>query len=449
MVKRLASTAFLQYERSVAPAEKRSCRSRLLQLGLLLLAFLAPSAASAHPMGFGTAEVVLSEKRYRVELVLDAPPEAVEERTADEKLAYEALLAQQLSEMFAMKFDGKVSSASVKILAVGTGATAIDVARITGPVPPTARQLVIGVGTQIGDLGVEIRGGALSATLRGLISKGEESAPIDLTGSGDNSDWSQATPKLATERRPVTAAAASSAGPASSGAADAVRSDGAPEARKPVDVGFGAMFRLGLRHIVPSGLDHVLFIIGLLLLNSAEPGHLRWFRRLGLQLTLFTLAHSVTLALGALGYVNAPPAIIEPLIALSIVYVGLEPLLADFSRHDPVGPRERRAASRRALTSPRSRWLPSRRTLVVLIFGLLHGLGFASVLAARGLSEGLLVRSLLAFNLGVEFGQLLVASAFAAVVFRLREHERYFRFVVLPCGLGISVIALVWFFERI
>ena len=145
---------------------------------------------------------------------------------------------------------------------------------------------------------------------------------------------------------------------------------------------------VGFEHILPMGLDHILFVLGLFFL-STRLGPLLW------QVSAFTLAHTVTLALGALGYVNIPGSIVEPIIAASIVYVAVENIFAH-SLH---------------------RWRP----VVIFIFGLLHGLGFASVLGEFGLPESQFIPALVGFNIGVEFGQLtVIAIAFLLVVLAQR-----------------------------
>ncbi len=138
---------------------------------------------------------------------------------------------------------------------------------------------------------------------------------------------------------------------------------------------FAGYIPVGFDHILPKGLDHILFVLGLFFL-SIRLGPLLW------QVSAFTLAHTVTLALGALGLVNVPGSIVEPLIAASIVYVAVENIFA------------------RGLT----KWRPA----VIFGFGLLHGLGFASVLGEFGLPEDQFVPALIGFNVGVEVGQLTV-----------------------------------------
>src|SRR5204863_203110 len=132
---------------------------------------------------------------------------------------------------------------------------------------------------------------------------------------------------------------------------------------------------LGYTHILPRGLDHVLFVLGIFLL-AVQLRAVLW------QVSAFTIAHTITLALTAYGVVSLPPRIVEPLIALSIVYVAVE----------------------NVFTSKLHAWRP----LVVFCFGLLHGMGFAGVLTDIGLPRSEFVPALLAFNAGVELGQLTV-----------------------------------------
>lgn len=140
---------------------------------------------------------------------------------------------------------------------------------------------------------------------------------------------------------------------------------------------------VGFDHIVPLGLDHILFVLGLFFL-SVRLAPLLW------QVSAFTLAHTVTLAMGAMGVVTIPGSIVEPLIAASIVFVAVENI--------------------------RSSGLSPWRPVVVFVFGLLHGLGFASVLGDFGLPEEQFVPALLGFNVGVEVGQLFVIIAAFALV---------------------------------
>jgi hypothetical protein len=175
-------------------------------------------------------------------------------------------------------------------------------------------------------------------------------------------------------------------------------------------------FVLGVTHIVPKGLDHVLFVLGLFLLGS------RW-RSVLWQVSAFTLAHSITLGLSMYGLIGAPPSIVEPLIALSIAYVAIENMvLAD---------------------------LRPWRVALVFAFGLLHGMGFAGVLTELGLPRGEFVTALVTFNAGVEAGQLLVIATAFALVGWLRATGVYRRLVVVPASLAIACVAVYWTIERL
>ncbi|MEL6295378.1 MAG: HupE/UreJ family protein [Pseudomonadota bacterium] len=189
---------------------------------------------------------------------------------------------------------------------------------------------------------------------------------------------------------------------------------------------------VGFDHILPKGLDHILFVLGLFLL-SMRIGPLLW------QVTAFTLAHTVTLALGALGWVTISASIVEPLIAASIVYVAVENIFA--------------------------RRLHAWRPAVVFGFGLLHGLGFASVLSEFGLPDAQFIPALVGFNIGVELGQLaVIAMAAIVLVFATRlasyadlpseelvvtDYPVMFRAVSLSGSLMIAAIGAYWVVERV
>ena len=174
---------------------------------------------------------------------------------------------------------------------------------------------------------------------------------------------------------------------------------------------------IGFQHIVPKGLDHILFVVGLFLLSPR-------LRALSWQVTGFTLAHSVTLALGIYGLVSVPAAIVEPLIAASIVFVAVENLFTDRLH----------------------RWRP----VAVFTFGLLHGLGFAGVLTEVGLPQAQFVTGLIGFNLGVELGQLtVIAACFLGVGLWFRHRHWYRRAIAMPASLAVAVVATFWFVERI
>ena len=174
---------------------------------------------------------------------------------------------------------------------------------------------------------------------------------------------------------------------------------------------------VGFIHIVPKGLDHILFVLGLFLLS-------RDMRPLLIQVTTFTVAHSITLALSLYGVLDLPPSIVEPLIALSIAYVAVEDIF--LNRLSP--------------------WRP----FVVFAFGLLHGLGFAGVLTELGLPRGEFVEALIGFNVGVEGGQLaVILAAYLAVGLWGLPEKTYRRAVVIPASLVIAVVGLYWTVERV
>lgn len=179
----------------------------------------------------------------------------------------------------------------------------------------------------------------------------------------------------------------------------------------------GRYLELGFTHILPKGLDHILFVLGLFLLSA------RW-KPLLAQVTAFTAAHTITLALTIYGVLSLSPAIVEPLIAASIVYVAAENIL----------------------TAELKPW----RVFVVFGFGLLHGMGFAGVLNEVGLPRSEFLTALLAFNAGVELGQLtVIALAFLAAGLWFRKRAWYRRAIVVPASTLIALTGLYWTVERV
>ena len=174
---------------------------------------------------------------------------------------------------------------------------------------------------------------------------------------------------------------------------------------------------LGFTHIVPLGVDHILFVLGLFLLSVR-------IRPLLVQVTAFTIAHTVTLALGLYGVVQVSPAIVEPLIAISIVYVAVENLL----------------------TPKLTVWRP----FVVFGFGLLHGLGFAGVLREIGLPRDDFLTGLISFNVGVELGQLAVITiAWFATGLWFRTRPWYRARIVYPGSAAIALVGAYWTVQRV
>jgi hydrogenase/urease accessory protein HupE len=176
-------------------------------------------------------------------------------------------------------------------------------------------------------------------------------------------------------------------------------------------------FSLGFTHILPKGLDHILFVVGLFLLST------KW-RSVLLQVSTFTLAHSITLGLTIYGIVSLPARVVEPMIALSIAYVAIENLV----------------------TTELKTW----RVALVFSFGLLHGMGFAGVLRDLGLPRSDFLAALVTFNLGVEAGQLAVVGlAFFLVAYWRRNALAYRRVIAQPASLAIGLMGLYWTIQRL
>jgi hydrogenase/urease accessory protein HupE len=184
----------------------------------------------------------------------------------------------------------------------------------------------------------------------------------------------------------------------------------------PSAVSFPAFLNLGIEHIL-TGYDHLLFLLGLLVVCRRIPTMLA-------IITCFTLAHSLTLALAALNVVSISSRVVEPLIAASIVFVGVENLVR---REEPKG-----------------RWL------LTFAFGLIHGFGFAGVLRNVGLGAGgsSLVIPLFSFNLGVELGQLAVVGIMLPVLWQLRKHSAFVRYGEPGISVVVLLLGAYWLLQR-
>lgn len=184
---------------------------------------------------------------------------------------------------------------------------------------------------------------------------------------------------------------------------------------------FGTVFRryagLGVEHIL-AGTDHLAFVLGLLLL-------VRGLGRLVQTITAFTVAHTITLGLAVLGIVRVPSAPVEALIAVSIVLVAVEAI---------------QVPGDHPTLAHRAPWM------IAFLFGLLHGLGFAGALAALGLPPDHVPVALLAFNVGVEVGQLLFVGIMIGPVLLLRRAPRWIQ--VVP-AYAIGMVAVAWTLERV
>ncbi|MBW5290135.1 MAG: putative membrane protein [Candidatus Ruthia sp. Asou_11_S2] len=174
---------------------------------------------------------------------------------------------------------------------------------------------------------------------------------------------------------------------------------------------------IGFDHVMPLGWDHILFIIGMALSS------LMW-RRLLLLVSAFTLAHTLTLGLAMLGIVEISGRIIEPLIAFSIAYVAIENLLPNQSI--------------------------KRKSIIVFLFGLVHGLGFASMLKSFKMSSDNFLTTLISFNIGVELAQIVIVSGVVLFLFFIKSlNLNYKKIVIIPTSIVISLIGIWWGIERI
>jgi hypothetical protein len=320
---------------------------------LALLACAAwPEAARAHDFKLTLVELRLSEGRFAADVACDLDALAlgvdssadsavlaaeIQGLPAAEREALEVRLADVLKRRLRVRFDGQAAPFEVSLP---------DKDR---PRPPEALPSTLG----------------LVARLEGAVPAGAREVTFFA---------SRAFPPVQ-----IVIVRADGTREAADVLAQGAQSRAYPIAGRAAPEGFLAMvgrfLALGFTHILPKGLDHILFVLGLALLSP----------RLGplvAQVTAFTLAHTLSLAASVFGAVSLSPRIVEPLIALSIVYVAVENLVT-------------------------TRLLAARIALV-FGFGLLHGLGFAGVLQELGWPEGRRLSALLSFNVGVELGQLAV-----------------------------------------
>ncbi len=172
----------------------------------------------------------------------------------------------------------------------------------------------------------------------------------------------------------------------------------------------------GFGHVFPEGLDHILFVLGLFLLGRA-------WRPLLLQISTFTLAHSVTLALATLGQFSAPANIVQPLIAATIAFVAIENIWQAQYTH--------------------------RRLIIVFAFGLIHGMGFASALGDLTIPKESILAALGGFNLGVEGGQLAVIAGALLLTGWIRDTQNYRRWVAIPGSIAIGLTGVYWTVARL
>ncbi len=173
----------------------------------------------------------------------------------------------------------------------------------------------------------------------------------------------------------------------------------------------------GFQHILPLGLDHILFVVCLFLINSK-------IKPLLYQITVFTVSHTITLGLCMSNIISAPSYIIEPIIALSIVFVALENIITSEVK--------------------------TTRLFIVFVFGLIHGLGFAGALTELGLPSKKFYHALISFNIGVELGQITIILFLFFLIGKTIAGKPWYRlYFVIPLSLIIALIATYWTLERI
>ena len=357
---------------------------RLLLVALLLL----PGAARGHEIG--TTQVRLAMQRDGTwSALITTGPQALanklevktrQPRSSDlDEAALRARLEQlidPLAEEIDVRFDGVASPARLAIdtlqLPPDITLPSFVVLRATGAIPPQAHT-------------VTWRYRLAYATYSLTFTASDQGSPLTLWLEGD----------AATE--PLSVAVSVT-----------------PPTRLEI---IWQYLQLGFLHIIPEGLDHILFVLGIFLLTTK-------LRPILIQVTAFTVAHSITLGLTMYGIVSLSPRIVEPMISLSIVYVAVENIV----------------------TATLTPWRPA----LVFAFGLLHGMGFADVLRELGLPRNEFIPALVSFNVGIELAQLtVIAAAYVAVAMRWRDKPWYRARIVIPGSALIAAIGLLWTVQRI
>jgi hydrogenase/urease accessory protein HupE len=364
----------------------RPSHAALLPLLLVVVVLAEPRLAHAHEIGKTQLSAAFpGDGTYQVDVVVD--PDALLTvlevyggaevstglRRADRD-ARIAALGTAFLDRVNLTFDGQRMRPRFEYQpasAFGDLARAPSIVRLTGLVPYATRSVTFAYGLALGSFALNVRIGD-SPVQTVWLNGGETSAPISLTSPPPPATTAQVAWQY---------------------------------------------FGLGYTHILPKGLDHILFVIGIFLLSA------RW-RSILLQVSTFTLAHSITLGLTMYGVVSLPARVVEPMIALSIAYVAVENLL----------------------TSDLKPW----RLALVFSFGLLHGMGFAGVLRDLGLPRSQFLTALLTFNGGVEAGQLtVIALSFLAVAYWRSSAPTYRRFIVQPASLAIALTGIYWTIQRL
>lgn len=375
-------------------------RHRVAALFGLAVAFTAvASPVGAHEFAITDVLVVLRvDGTYQVDvrvdvdaLALGASPAADDAALVAELEAMAAPAREQALERargtigrrVRVRFDGEPARPDVSFPQAGMEPSADDptptrfgtVARLSGRCPPGAATFSLSASRAFGPVQLTLLDERYLTGTRMLLGPGERSAPWRL------------------DEPPPGGGPASAAQPGT----------------------IARYLALGFEHILPLGVDHILFVVGLFLLAA------RW-RPLLWQVSAFTVAHTLSLALSMAGVVSLPSRPVETLIAASIAYVAIENLFTDEMRF----------------------WRP----LLVFGFGLLHGLGFAGVLRQLGLPDGEWVPALISFNVGVELGQLTVIGLAFLAVGWFRDRSWYRPWIVRPASALIALVGITWAVQR-
>jgi hydrogenase/urease accessory protein HupE len=367
--------------------QRRRAESASIFARAALVVFFCIGATHAHEIGTTRVSVVFRDGRtYDVEIVTDASAlidklqaSVGRPSPSDTSPANLQSLLPGFDEKFRTRvkiaFDGaEVRPAITYSVKAGSGGASVAGAtiRVSGPIPPGARQFTWNYAWTFASYALTVRRAPSENPTTQWLEGGQTSAPIDLLS------WAPPADRLATALR---------------------------------------YLRLGFTHIMPLGLDHMLFVLGIYLLSGRARSVL-W------QVSAFTVAHSITLGLSMYGVVSVPARIVEPAIALSIAYVAIENILLSE--------------------------LKSWRIALVFGFGLLHGMGFAGALKELGLPRSEFFTALVTFNMGVEAGQLaVIGAAFILVGWHCAHRAWYRSRVVVPASAVIACTAVYWTVQRL
>jgi hypothetical protein len=401
-------------------------------LGLLLVVWSA--AAAGHDLAIDQVMLWPSHGRLRGELTFD--PELTRSKDVQPTVEHERQVVAFLNANVRLSLDGQALPVDFEVreLWVRGGATLGDLVVFSVPLSASARELRLFAGAAFKALVVSVQNVTVSGRVdtTSWLAGQSEWTPVYRLGTGwQQPGWRDGGPDVfldvvspGTARvpgDPVSSHAAPSAA-ASGVSVPSVSVPSIDETRTAHPASLAARFvRLGFEHILPGGIDHVLFVAGLVL------GSARRYRQVLISLSLFTLAHTLTLALANFQVVQVPARIVEPLIALSIFLLGVDNL------------RARAAVGERAML----------RYLVVFGFGLIHGLGFASALSALAFGREHVVLALLSFNVGVELGQIAVVVLLGLVLHLLRERRVLEGYATAVGSAAIAAAGLFMVLERL